>query len=246
MPPSGKWELQVEDTTCVLSRRYGAGASTVTLVMRKRPLSPEYDLALLAPVAGSGGAASASGKSGVAILIRPSSRTVRADVTSMTTGRLRVAKMPISAADFADIMAGTEIAVTIDRNPPVTMAIRGGVKAAAALKTCADDLLREWKIDPAENDRVATSPSAKPATWFSDDDYPAAAKGAQGRVLVVFRIGTDGKISDCRTVASSGSPVLDETTCRLITARLQFKPALDKDGKSVVAYKSIGYDWRRR
>ena len=247
--PSAKWELQVEDTTCVLSRHYGAGASGMTLVVRKRPLSAEYDLALFDSLKRKGGASDKSGQDIASIRLTPGDRGIRVgfDMWSATTSPdLRVTKMQITSADFAAITTAETVSIAIGSSPPVLMAMRAGTKAALALKSCNDDFLREWKIDPVENDLVATPPKAKPVTWFSDDDYPAAAKGAQGKVLAVFKIGTDGRISDCRAVGSSGSTVLDDATCRLLTARLQFKPALDKNGKPIAAYKSIAYDWKRR
>ena len=66
-------------------------------------------------------------------------------------------------------------------------------------------------------------------------DYPRAAgdAGAEGTVLAHFEVGTDGLVSDCRVVSSSGNAELDETTCRLIERRFRYAPARDAQGRAV-------------
>ncbi|MFX8125932.1 hypothetical protein ABTL08_19270, partial [Acinetobacter baumannii] len=57
----------------------------------------------------------------------------------------------------------------------------------AALADCERDLLKTWKIDPAEFDRAESraKPIGNPVEWFGHEYYPAAAKaaGAQARVV---------------------------------------------------------------
>ena len=76
------------------------------------------------------------------------------------------------------------------------------------------------------------SPKGNPAGWFSNDDYPAAARraNAAGRVSVVLSIDAAGKVSGCRVTSSSGNSDLDDTTCRLATRRGRFSPAKDVNG----------------
>jgi protein TonB len=68
-----------------------------------------------------------------------------------------------------------------------------------------------------------------------DSDYPRAAgeEGLGGTVGVRFVVEPDGRVSRCDVTRSSGSPVLDETTCRLIMARFRFDPSRDPDGRPV-------------
>lgn len=71
---------------------------------------------------------------------------------------------------------------------------------------------------------------------FSNDDYPAEAirNGEQGTVAVRVTIGPDGNVTDCSITQSSGSDVLDSTTCRIIRERLKTKPAATVDGLSKI------------
>lgn len=68
---------------------------------------------------------------------------------------------------------------------------------------------------------------------LKDSDYPLAAgeQGISGVVGVRFVVAVDGRVPRCRVTRSSGSPLLDETTCRLIVERYRFKPAHDAQGR---------------
>jgi protein TonB len=88
-----------------------------------------------------------------------------------------------------------------------------------------------------------------PAQWLSgglqDSDYPRRAlrDRLQGRVSVGFTVLTSGRIADCRITASSGSPMLDSTTCRLLTKRLRFRPARDSSGRPIATTLYSDYTW---
>jgi len=73
------------------------------------------------------------------------------------------------------------------------------------------------------------------ASYFSADDYPAAAlrDGAQGRVAVSLEIGPDGRVANCAVTQSSGSAALDSTTCRIIRSRARYTPARNARGEAV-------------
>lgn len=68
---------------------------------------------------------------------------------------------------------------------------------------------------------------------LSDDDYPKEAIRSEEEGTVTFRleIGADGKPTDCAVTVSSGSAVLDATTCRIMTERPRFRPARDAKGR---------------
>lgn len=69
----------------------------------------------------------------------------------------------------------------------------------------------------------------------SSDDYPAAAlrRDEQGTVAFRLDIGTAGEVRSCSVIQSSGSPALDEVSCRIMTERARFTPARDEKGKPV-------------
>ncbi|MBW0145437.1 energy transducer TonB [Sphingomicrobium clamense] len=70
---------------------------------------------------------------------------------------------------------------------------------------------------------------------FSTDDYPSRAlrNEEQGTVRARLTIDTRGRVSACTVTQSSGSSLLDDTTCRLLQRRARFDPATDSSGAKV-------------
>lgn len=77
-----------------------------------------------------------------------------------------------------------------------------------------------------------------------DSDYPRSASrsGASGTVMVHLSVAPDGRVEGCRVARSSGSPDLDEVTCRLARERFRYSPARDSQGRAVadtVGWKQV-------
>jgi protein TonB len=66
-------------------------------------------------------------------------------------------------------------------------------------------------------------------------DYPRDLFEAEvgGRVGIRFTISPAGRVSECEVTRSSGTPVLDQLTCRLIRERFRYRPATDGRGRAV-------------
>lgn len=79
----------------------------------------------------------------------------------------------------------------------------------------------------------------------SNDDYPSSARRArqQGRTTIRFTVDRDGRGRDCRLLESSGSSVLDQTTCGLMTRRFRYRPARDAAGRAVAEWVVIQIAW---
>ena len=77
-------------------------------------------------------------------------------------------------------------------------------------------------------------------------DYPRAAAfaNAQGTTVYVFTINITGRISNCHVTQSSGSALLDSTTCQLATERYRFRPARDRSGRAISTEAEGEHDWR--
>jgi len=94
-----------------------------------------------------------------------------------------------------------------------------------------------------------TGGGGSPAQWISgglqNSDYPRSAlhDKLQGRVSVRFTVLVSGRITNCRITASSGSPLLDATTCRLLTDRLRFQPATNGAGTPIQTELGSDYTW---
>jgi TonB family protein len=124
--------------------------------------------------------------------------------------------------------------------------LAGIAAATARLPGCLERTAKlPWIVAPppqilppaAELERLGTPARAKVAlhTLITDLDYPWAAVRAEEQGTVAFQIlvGTDGRITDCRITASSGSESLDSTTCRILAERAVFEPARDHRGTPV-------------
>lgn len=80
---------------------------------------------------------------------------------------------------------------------------------------------------------------------FSTDDYPqdAIRNEQQGTTAVRLTIGTDGRVVGCTVTASSGSPSLDNATCRIIRSRARYTPAKDQAGNPIQDTDSARIRW---
>lgn len=80
---------------------------------------------------------------------------------------------------------------------------------------------------------------------FSDLPPDLREQKAGGELKLQYRIGIDGRVSDCRILVSSGRPSLDATTCRLITERFRFRPSKDERGNPVpsIMVETHGWYW---
>ena len=67
-------------------------------------------------------------------------------------------------------------------------------------------------------------------------DFPrSGANDRDGKFIVVrYAVGTDGRVSKCRVVQSSGSAEADAITCRLIERRFRYLPAENAAGNPVI------------
>ena len=79
------------------------------------------------------------------------------------------------------------------------------------------DNLRDWSLAVARKAQNA----------YSRD---LIAKGIEGRVVVQFRIETDGTVRDCETIRSSGSTELDALVCIAIAKTGPAPPHVNEEG----------------
>ncbi len=83
-------------------------------------------------------------------------------------------------------------------------------------------------------------------SYFSTDDYPAAALRGNDQGTTGFRltIGPNGRVTDCQVTSSSGSSVLDQATCRILRSRARYQPARDSSGNPTSGTDSGRVTWR--
>jgi protein TonB len=90
------------------------------------------------------------------------------------------------------------------------------------------------------------SPIGDPLTWFPSESYPPAAKaaGAEGRTVFSVDVDVQGRVTSCNILQSSGTPILDSTTCALVVTNGRFEPATDGSGKPVSGVWKSAMRWQ--
>lgn len=80
---------------------------------------------------------------------------------------------------------------------------------------------------------------------ITDRDYPRALSdiGISGTVSVRYRVGVDGRVTDCLITHSSGHEELDTLTCRLIERRFRYRPSRDEEGRPVPSTIVENHSW---
>ena len=90
-----------------------------------------------------------------------------------------------------------------------------------------------------------TRAAVVPGTTLTGRDYPRDVLRVWPRrasVFVAVRVQLDGRATDCRVDRSSGNPIVDQWTCRLVEERVRFRPATDENGRPFVSW--YGYAQR--
>jgi TonB family protein len=95
-------------------------------------------------------------------------------------------------------------------------------------------------------ERPKAEPLGNPAYWVTPEDYPAEALHARRAGIVSFRLDIDerGDVSKCTVTGSSGTPILDQTACDLLSERGKFIPPVDADGKPARTYYLSRVRWQ--
>ena len=90
------------------------------------------------------------------------------------------------------------------------------------------------------------TPIGNPGSWIPPDAYPPAARASaeEGRVGFTLKIDDTGAVSDCKVTVTSESPLLDETTCMLMSTNGRFTPPRDKKNKPTASQWSSSVRWK--
>jgi len=91
----------------------------------------------------------------------------------------------------------------------------------------------------------AAQAKGDPHSWITNDDYPpeAVRQEQQGVSGIAWTINEQGRVENCHVVSSSGSQVLDDTACRLMTRRGRYTPAKDASGNPIRQTQSLRFRW---
>lgn len=89
-------------------------------------------------------------------------------------------------------------------------------------------------------------PKGNPGNWANTNDYPSRALQQEREGTTGFRVtvGPDGKVQACQITSSSGHADLDDATCKNVTRRARFEPALDSNGSPTSGSYSNRVRWQ--
>lgn len=183
--------------------------------------------------------------------------------TEGTDHRTTGLSVSFDGRDFLEAFAGTAgVRIEMGSNLLANLSLSGTRAMVQRLTRCAIDSFVRYPPDPFREPEPNRSPSLGGSTavgqafpqptfrsigsYFSSDDYPAAALRAneQGRTSVHLVIDSSGRVSNCIVATSSGSISLDSATCRIIRSRARFNPTRDRDGNATTGQFDTSVNWR--
>jgi TonB family protein len=138
---------------------------------------------------------------------------------------------------FREALAGaSELQLRNGERLQARVPLDGIRDALAALRQCHVEVAREWGIDTAALAALSRQPTQSENNFgLTPNDYPPQAlrQATQGHVIMRLTVSAEGRVTACAIVATSGSPEIDSTACRISLQRGRFNPALDAAGGPV-------------
>jgi hypothetical protein len=151
---------------------------------------------------------------------------------------------PITPADEAKV---TTLTVKAPTGKWYRLALGRMDTPMTVLRRCTTDLVRSWGYDPAviASLKSPSSPVGSPGKWLSSNDYPDKMLAKFQNALIQFRLDIDeaGAVNGCSILSQAGESDFAETTCKLLSKRARFSPALDADGKATRSYYISSVRW---
>lgn len=240
-PPAPRpWQVDWGQYYCSMIRQAGENRPYTTAFL-STPGDPDVQI-MLAP---QDSAALPGGISSVVLL--PGNQAFAVTVAAERRGSRDVLMMSGLTAAFRDALAAAgELQFRAGDDVVSRVPLDNPQQAVTAHRRCMAELAREWGVDEAALASLRQYPVTTNAFGLTTDDYPSAAlrTETQGRVIVRLDVGTNGRVSGCAPVATSGNAELDATTCRLVRQRARFRPAIDAGGRRVAARIVATVVWR--
>lgn len=250
LPPTGKWQVEYNPTSCEAKRRFGdtaiaiipgpLGQSTRLMVELpgKAPRARQYP-AMVDPQDGRGAAKATA-------LLFPMKKNGVRGLYSVLPNELVERAM---ASGSIDIHVGNPRLRIRAQSADVNLALGPTGSLRKALDKCMADLRKQWGMVEGKLPTPANVTQAKGDVRgiFTSDDYPEDAVSANqtGSVNYLLMIGKDGSVMDCVVANSSGVASLDAMGCQVIRERARFQPATDTNGKPTVdTYVTPPISWR--
>lgn len=259
---SSKWWLDYAGNVCVVHRGFGSGDSNIVLRLARSSPGNGMSLTMVGKAL----------KSGTPVLDIPLmfedgtpvpptqlliANTGKAgDNPALIFSNARLDNFHGSAypkdSDPPDVTPAREAAVTsMIFRAPNRKWIRlktGSMKGImAAMRTCTDKVIESWGYSPAVQHTLTrpATPKEDPSKWLGVFDYPQSMLQSGQMAIVDFRldITETGDVGDCTVISATLPKEASKATCKLISRRAKFLPALDASGAAVKTYYMSTVRW---
>lgn len=247
-PAKARWILKAEDTSCKLIRSQGFDGAPA-FEIGGRPGNDTSTMLLASAVWKKDLVRS---ETPAEIVIVPSGERVSATAYPLSIANVKgngLALYAINKSFAQSFPSAAGFTVEAKGKRLAQVAFGGADRAYKMFKECEDDLLKAWGLDPVAHAALLKRPepagTGNIAQWFSDKDYPSEAsnRGVSGESVVRIKVKLDGRVGECVIAVSSGDKSLDQASCAVILKRGRFVPAIDRDGKAVVADAVTSVRW---
>lgn len=253
MPRSGPWVANYDRDACHLAAKFGAGDDEITLRFARYEPSDQFALTVYGkrlPVEGVWSEAEIdfglAAKPIKAFSLNGGAGDKKATIFSGQRidgwkPKLWNDPAPSITTEQEAKVTGVDIAFKVKR-PTYRLRLEFGslVRPLAQLRDCTTNLVKRWGYDPAVQATLSrkATPTAPPQSWVTNKDFPEGASraGHIGTVQFRFDIGADARILGCYVLDRTDPDSFGDLSCRLLSSRARFHPALDAAGKPVRSY----------
>ena len=258
LAPSSNWLLDYAEDSCALRRTFGEDGSKVLLEMRQ--FAPDNQLQLMIS---SADIAYRNRRPSVRFLpdatkAKPQDvMAVESDdwgkgVLLHTSVRTAPDGEPVNAAywnpDARDereaAITGISVTGTFRQN---FLLLTGALaKPMNAMRECVDNLMTHWGLDPEVQRNLLRPATPKnyreTALALVKQGYPSdmIRNGEQTAMRIRMAVDESGKGTICKAQLNLGNEVFERTACDFLAKRLEFNPALGRDGNPVASYWTVG------
>jgi len=150
------------------------------------------------------------------------------------------------------LRAGRQLTIQRDNVTLGAFSLSGSAAALNRMEFCLKDLRREGPAQVMTADAIAARSVTPPeptngrGDWFRMSDYPSDLQraGKDGTVIFQLTVDTRGRVSDCVVTQSSGHAQLDAATCKAVSKRARFKPAVSGNGTKISGKHDDRVTWR--
>lgn len=231
LAPTGKWVVNFDAAQCVASRNYGTAKNPLFLVIKGPPVGTVVQLAVVQR----GPRDPPEQLSATMVVDQRPPVPVSVMAYTPKSGGLRVHSINLSSAVFMPMRRAGTLQIQ-SKSLNEDFALSQMEPLLRTMDQCVADLRTVWNVNEATgiSSKLKERARGNLASFFSNDDYPAAAldKRQSGVVGFALLIDERGKVADCTVIETSGAASLDSQSCAALRVRAKLTPAKGADGKA--------------